>query len=110
MLLIGSDTYAILLLVIVAVITFALRASAFLIFKNKPMPKMLDYLGKVLPFVIMPTLIVYCVKDTKWGEIESFIPPLFGILVTAIIHFWKKNTIVSLIIGTATYMILLRIL
>ncbi|MBS1476851.1 MAG: branched-chain amino acid transporter AzlD, partial [Acholeplasmatales bacterium] len=33
-----------------------------------------------------------------------------AILVTACIHLWKKNFILSLIIGTATFMILIRAL
>lgn len=106
---INRDTYAIIILITCALITFLLRASSFLLFKNKEMPKALKYLGYTLPLVMMPMLVVYGVSDVKWSLFNEAFPAICGVLATALVHFWKKNTILSLVIGTSIYMLLLYI-
>ena len=75
-----------------ALCTFFLRALPFLAFSGaQKMPDWLDRLGKTLPSAIMAVLIVYCLKDV------------------GISYKWKHNTLVSIVVGTAGYMILLRL-
>lgn len=110
MILAADSKYAYITLLIVTVITFLIRISTFLLFRNKEMPKSIKYIANTLPLAIMPTLVVYCVRNTVWTDYRSVLPTFIAIAVTAAIHLWKKNFIISLIVGTATFMILIRVL
>lgn len=105
----NKDLYVILAILIMAGVTALLRFAPIIFFRGGKVPKWLDYLGKVLPFAMMPILVMYCIKDTNWGYTGSLVPMLVGIMITAVIHIWKKNTILSLITGMIVYMVLLRL-
>ena len=111
MLLVTNSFYPYLLLICSSLTIILLRfASKLFAKKDGKTPPIIEFLGKVLPFAMMPILIIYCIKDTDWLTISSVIPTLSGIIVTAALHLWKKNTILSLIAGLFVYMLLLRIL
>lgn len=110
MILVASTKYAYTVLIIATVITFAIRASSFVLFGNKDLPKPIKYISNVLPFAIIPTLVIYCIRDTQWLKLNSVVPVIVGIALTAIIHYWRKNVILSIIVGTVAYMVLIRIL
>lgn len=110
MILTSQSFYPFLLMIASSVVIILLRFAWVIFTINGKVPKIIDFLGKVLPFAMIPILVMYCIKDTKWFEIASVIPTICGIIVTALLHLWKKNTILSLLVGLSTYMILLRIL
>ena len=57
---------AILLICVVSVVTIILRFLPFIIFNSKKEPpKIITYLGNILPFSVMAMLVVYCFKDIK---------------------------------------------
>ncbi len=90
--------------------TLSLRALPFLIFtKNRPMPEWLRRLGKTLPMAIMAVLVVYCLKDAFGDPVDTSIPQALGVAVAAS-YKWKHSTLLSILLGTATVMLLLRIL
>ena len=98
------------LLVIVAVlVTMLTRFLPFWIFRgNKPTPKPILYLGKVLPFAIMGMLVVYCLKDISFLSPPYGIPELLGCLCVVALHLWKRNTLLSIGGGTLFYMLLIQ--
>ncbi|MBQ6365843.1 MAG: AzlD domain-containing protein [Oscillospiraceae bacterium] len=103
--------YVILAIFIAAVVTFSLRALPFLLFSgNRKMPDWLSRLGAVLPSAIMAVLIVYCLKGVKSDMIGTGVPSAIAVLVVALSYKWKHNTFLSILFGTAVYMLLLRIL
>lgn len=110
MFLVANNKYAFIILIIVTCITFLIRISTFLLFRKREMPTSIKYVANTLPLAIMPTLVIYCIRETVWTDYRSVVPTFVAILVTACIHLWKKNFILSLIIGTATFMILIRAL
>ena len=58
-----SAQRAILIILVVAVCTFATRVLPFLFFGgNRGVPRAVNYLGKILPPAIMATLVIYCLK------------------------------------------------
>jgi branched-subunit amino acid transport protein AzlD len=94
-----------------AAITFALRALPFLLFGGKrQMPERLVNLGKILPSAIMAVLIVYCLKDAPDDWITIGIPKAAAVLVVAVSYKWKHNTFLSILLGTACYMVLLQVM
>ena len=94
-----------------AAITFFLRALPFLAFRGEHgMPGWLERLGKLLPQAIMAVLIVYCLKDVRTDWVHTGIPELAGVITTAASYKWKHNTLVSILLGTVTCMLLIHIL
>lgn len=93
-----------------AVITFALRAVPFVIFHGQhKMPDWLNRLGKILPSAIMAVLIVYCLKDIGEDWIGVGIPRILAVAVVVLSYKWKHNTLLSIVFGTAAYMLLLTL-
>ena len=103
-------TGGILLAVLVsAVCTFALRALPFLAFSGeRRMPLWLDRLGQVLPAAIMAVLIVYCLKDVGDDFVADGLWKLIAALITAVSYKWKHNTLISILLGTVSYMLFLH--
>ena len=100
----------ILLVAIVALVTAFLRFLPFLIFgENRTTPPIIAYLGKVLPFAIMGMLVVYCLKDVSFLSGFFGIPELIGCAAVALMHIWKRNTLLSIGAGTVCYMLLVQL-
>ena len=93
---------------ICAACTFFERALPFLLFGKREVPKVIRYLGRVLPMAIMMTLIVYCIKDIRFAAAAGWVPYLVGIAVTALLHLWRSSALLSIAGGTAVYMVLVQ--
>ena len=89
--------------------TLIMRFLPFIIFPdNKPTPKFIHYLGKVLPAAVFGLLIVYCLKNVSIFEGSRGIPELIAIVITAALHLWKKQMLLSISVGTICYMLLVQ--
>ncbi len=89
--------------------TLSMRFLPFLIFPaGKPTPKYIQYLGKVLPGAVFGMLVIYCLKNVAVTAFPFGIPELIGIAVTAALHLWKKQMILSMGAGTIVYMLLVQ--
>ena len=99
-----------LLVAVVAMVTIGLRFLPFLIFgENRKTPPAIAYLGQVLPFAIMGMLVVYCLKDVRLTAAPFGIPEAIGCAVGALLHVWKRNTLLSIGVGTVCYMLLVQL-
>lgn len=106
----------IIIILVASLSTFATRIIPFAIFTNREVPKIVKYLGDILPPAIIGILIIYCIKSAYLGgsgaafsiDINSLIPQIIGIAITSAIHLWKKNTLLSISIGTVSYMLLIH--
>ncbi|MBQ8026607.1 MAG: branched-chain amino acid transporter permease [Clostridia bacterium] len=96
-----------LIVVIAAVITALLRGLPFIIFSKKT-PKFITFLGKFLPYAVMGMLVVYCLKDATFTAWPHALPELIAIAAVALIHLWRRNTLLSVAGGTVFYMILVQ--
>ncbi len=104
-----NNLHSILLIVVIAIITIALRFLPFIIFNGKrKTPKYIEYLSQVLPFAIMGMLVIYCLRNTSFVSYPYGIPEIISSLVVVILHLLKRNTLLSIISGTACYMILVQ--
>lgn len=89
--------------------TMATRFLPFLVFSaKKPTPKYIQYLGKALPAAIFGMLVVYCLKNVSLFTGSHGLPEGIAILVTALLHLWKKNMLLSVAGGTVCYMLLVQ--
>lgn len=104
-----SNTQLILMIAVAGACTFATRLFPFALFGGKKeVPKFIKYLGNVLPVAILGILIVYCLRDFEKGSINYILPQIIAVVLTAGIHLWKKNTLLSIAVGTIGYMLLIH--
>lgn len=104
------DLHSVLIVVVATLVTMATRFLPFLIFRDsKKTPDIIVYLGKVLPCAIMGMLVVYCLKDISFLRAPYGIPELIGCIVVAVLHLWKRNTLLSIGVGTVFYMLLVQL-
>lgn len=94
---------------IIIVCTVFTRAIAFILFPaGKPTPQYVTYLGKVLPAAALGMLVIYCMKDYNLLAETHAIPELLSIATVCMLHFWKKNMFLSIVGGTAIYMVIVN--
>ena len=90
--------------------TAATRFLPFLIFSEKrPIPKIVQYFSRTLPAAVFGMLVVYCLKDVSVLTGSHGIPELIAIAVTAALHLWKKNMLISVLCGTLCYILLVQL-
>ena len=98
-----------LIILLVAVTTFATRVTPFIVFpKGKEIPKTIQYLGKVLTPAIIGMLVVYCLKSTMIMSAPYGIPEMISVVIVAVLHIWKRNNLLSIGVGTVLYMVLIQ--
>lgn len=94
---------------IIIAATLIMRFLPFAIFPdNKPTPPFIHYLGTVLPAAVFGLLIVYALKNVSILDGSHGVPEAIGIAVTALVHFWKKQMLLSISAGTICYMLLVQ--
>lgn len=103
-----NTMHSFLLIAVVALVTMGIRFLPFVVFRKKT-PKLVLYMGKVLPFAIMGMLVVYTLKNVTPMEGNHGIPELIGVLLVIFLHKWKHNTLLSIVGGTIIYMVLVQV-
>ncbi|MDD6505193.1 MAG: AzlD domain-containing protein [Lachnospiraceae bacterium] len=104
-----ENTQAFWMILVIAGVTFLTRLLPFLIFPaSKQPPKMVTYLSNVLPAAVMGMLVVYCLKDVSPLTYPHGLPELIAIILVVGSYIWKRNTLLSVLIGTIAYMLLIQ--
>lgn len=89
--------------------TMLTRFLPFILFPaNKKPPKYIEYLGTVLPFAVMGMLIVFGLKHVSIWKASHGFPEFIAVVLVVILHLWKRNTLLSIAVGTISYMLLLQ--
>ena len=101
------------LIAVTAGVTLLLRAFPFLLFgTGAKTPPVIEYVGKVLSPAAIAMLVVYCFGcyfrdrlplQNYYGAAE-----LIAAAVVVGLQLWKKNPLLSILCGTAVYMILVQ--
>ena len=97
--------HSVAIIAVAAIVTLIIRAVG----GKREVPETVTYLGKVLPPAIMVILVIYCVKGINLFTGSHGFPELLSIAVVALLHIWKKNTLLSIAVGTILYMILVQV-
>lgn len=101
--------HEIILISVMACVTFLTRVLPFFIFKNKSYP-IIEYLGDVLPYAIMAMLVVYCLRSVELFSGNHGICEMIGVGSVILLHLIKCNTLLSIIGGTVIYMLCVQII
>ena len=94
---------------VMAAVTFLTRALPFLLFdRGDHPPRLVLYLGKVLPPAIIAMLIVYCLKGISFASPAGWVPSLLAGGAAVLLHLWKGNDLLSIFGATVLYMVLVQ--
>ena len=95
----------------IAVVVLGTMLTRFLPFvffpEGKKPPRIVQYLGEVLPFASVGLLVVYCLKDAVFTALHG-LPELCAMALVAGLQAWKRNMLLSMALGTLFYMILVQ--
>ena len=104
-----NNTHTALIIAVTGIVTILIRFLPFIVFSGKrKTPPFIAYLGKVLPYSIMGMLVVFCLKGTSVTSAPYGIPELIASVTVVVLHIFKRNTLLSIIVGTAVYMVLVQ--
>ena len=104
-----NSSYTLAVLLVMALVTLMTRALPFLLFgRNDKQPRIILYLGDVLPPAIIAMLVIYCLRGISFAAAAVWAPALIASLAVVILHVWKKNNMLSIMGGTVLYMILVQ--
>ncbi len=90
--------------------TMTTRFLPFLLFPaGKTTPAFVQYLGKALPAAVFGLLVIYSLKDVQLLTGSHGIPEAISIAMVIILHFWKRQMLLSIAGGTICYMLLVQL-
>lgn len=105
-----SNTRVLISILAMAAVTFLTRALPFLLFgRGAEPPRLVLYLGQVLPPAVIAMLIVYCLKGVNFTSPAGWTPSLIACAAVVALHLWKKNNLISIFGGTILYMVLVQV-
>ena len=106
-----TSTQHLITIAMVVLGTVLTRFLPFLIFRaEKPTPKYVLYLGRVLPAAVFGMLVVYCLKNVSLLTYSHGLPELIAIAFVVALHLWKRQALLSIAGGTLCYMLLVQCL
>ena len=76
---------------------------------GKPLPKFLQELCTLLPPAMMGLLLVYSLRNVSFASAGQWLPECIAIAVTAGLHLWRRNSLLSIAGGTIIYMLLVQV-
>lgn len=87
-------------------VTVALRAAPFVALTRLRDSRVVRYLGRTMPAGVMAVLVVYTLRGTTTTTPESWLPALAALALTLAVHLACRRAAASIVLGTATYMLL----
>ena len=95
---------------VMAAVTFLTRVLPFVLFgRGDSAPKIVLYLGRVLPPAVIAMLIVYCLKGVTFTTLGGWLPSLVAGVAAVVRHLWKGNELISIFGATGLYMVLVPV-
>lgn len=100
--------FVFLAIMVMAVVTYLIRLFPFLVFgRSEKPPEMVLYIGRVISPAAIAMLVIYCVKQVNVTAFPFGVPELIASAVV-VLHSWKGNPLLSILAGTAVYMLLVQ--
>ncbi|WIM67675.1 AzlD domain-containing protein [Corynebacterium breve] len=92
----------------IALVTLLLRAFPFWFLKLLKGSPFVGLLGLMMPVGVMVVLVIY----TLFSQVDApggLVASLLGVAVTLLLHWWKRDSGLSILGGTIFYMILVNL-
>ena len=105
----SADFHSLLIILIMAAITFLLRAIPFILFPaHIKTPDFIIKLSTLMPRAMVGFLVIYCLKDVSFISSGDWLPELIAIVAIVAVHLLKRNTLISISAGTLIYVVLVN--
>ncbi len=89
--------------------TIITRFLPFILFpEHKPIPKVVTFLADHLPYASLGMLVVYALKDVNLLRFPFGLYELICLGLITLVHYIKNNTLLSISVGLACYLLLLN--
>jgi branched-subunit amino acid transport protein AzlD len=89
-----------------AAVTWALRALPFAALNPLRESQTVRYLSTRMPAGVMVILLAYCLRDLPPGHAAGLACEGAALAVTAGLHVWRRNALLSILAGTAVNVVL----
>jgi len=107
----ASDFHSLSIILVMAVITFLLRATPFILFPaHIKTPAFIVKISTLMPRAMVGFLVIYCFKNISFTASGDWIPELISVFAIVAVHLFKRNTLVSISVGTVIYIVLVNVL
>ncbi|MCL1878073.1 MAG: AzlD domain-containing protein [Defluviitaleaceae bacterium] len=104
-----TTTQALAIIAVLAIGTAITRFLPFILFPTaESAPRFVHYLGKMLPTAAISLLVIYSFRDIELTAAPHGLPEVISVAAVAGLHIWRKNTLLSIGVGTALYMLLVQ--
>jgi len=95
-------------ILIMVAVTFFTRVFPFLFYGHNKPPKIIFFVGKYIPPVVITILVIYCLKDVTWGRVPYGFNEMIAVLLVVMLHVWWRNPLLSIFGATLFYMYLVQ--
>lgn len=92
-----------------SLVIFLTRLLPFLLFSKKNPPRIIKFIEKYVPQMIIAVLVVYCFKDVEFAQSPYGLHFLISCAVVVVLHLTLKNSMISILGGTVLFIILSRL-
>ncbi len=105
-----TPAYILAIALTAAAVTILLRSVPFLLFREgKPLPPVISYISKMLSPAVIALLTIYCFGGHLQEHPQGYGIAEFSAAVVVIgLQLWKRNPLLSILAGTAVYMVLIQ--
>ncbi|WP_238013802.1 AzlD domain-containing protein [Dactylosporangium sp. AC04546] len=98
--------YVAVCLVVAVAITVSLRAAPFAMKNALQQSALLADIGRWMPLGAIAILAIYCLTKIDLTAPGHGVAELAGVVVTVVVHWWRRNLLLSIAAGTAVCLIL----
>lgn len=103
----AESYYLAAVIAVTAVATFVTRVTPFLFLSRHSDHPLMKHLGKYLPASVMTLLVViFLSRAADWSAPGFGANALLPSCLVVILHLWRRNALLSIIAGTASYMMI----
>ena len=88
-------------LTVAVAITVTLRAVPFAMKNAVKDSALLADIGRWMPLGAISILAIYCLAAIDTSQLPRAIPEITGVAATVVVHWWRRNAVLSILAGTA---------
>jgi len=103
-----SEMYLIQGIALAALATYVTRILPFVFFAKREPGPLVRLIEKHMPVMIMVILVFYAIRDVPFGVYPYGVPELLGIMIAGAMHMRFNNALMSIVVATGLYMVLVQ--
>ena len=106
---VSDNGYIAVLVGVAAAVTWALRLLPFAALAPMRDSAVVKYLSLHMPVGVMVMLTIYTLKPAVGGDMLQLVWLVIAVALTAGLHLWRGQALLSILVGTAVYVTLMSV-